>query len=105
MHDGGALKGDTAMDEPVTFDAGALRAEKTKVLNAIVLPKDLQDYAVRGQYDQGWLAGERVKSYLAEDNIARVAEDMERADAVFDPPAECRSRQQHENRGSEHLFL
>ena len=60
----------TAMDEPVTFDAAALRAEKIKVLEAVVLPKDLGAYAVRGQYDQGWLAGERVKAYLAEENVA-----------------------------------
>jgi glucose-6-phosphate 1-dehydrogenase len=60
----------TAMDEPVTFDADALRTEKIKVLGAVRLPKDLDRYAVRGQYDQGWLAGERVKSYLAEDNVA-----------------------------------
>jgi glucose-6-phosphate 1-dehydrogenase len=59
----------TAMDEPVTFDAPALRAEKIKVLNAVCLPKDLASYAVRGQYDQGWLAGERVKSYKAEENV------------------------------------
>ncbi|MFN2538244.1 MAG: glucose-6-phosphate dehydrogenase, partial [Mycobacteriales bacterium] len=45
----------TAMDEPVTFDAAALRAEKLKVLDAICLPRELASYAVRGQYDQGWL--------------------------------------------------
>ncbi|HTL22937.1 MAG TPA: glucose-6-phosphate dehydrogenase, partial [Mycobacteriales bacterium] len=50
----------TAMDEPVNFDAESLRTEKRKVLGAIVLPKDLAAYAVRGQYDQGWLAGERA---------------------------------------------
>ncbi|MDP9182779.1 MAG: glucose-6-phosphate dehydrogenase [Actinomycetota bacterium] len=60
----------TAMDEPVNFDAESLRTEKRKVLGAIVLPKDLRSYAVRGQYDQGWLAGERVKGYLAEEGVA-----------------------------------
>jgi glucose-6-phosphate 1-dehydrogenase len=59
----------TAMDEPVNFDADSLRTEKRKVLGAIVLPKDLRAYTVRGQYDQGWLAGERVKAYLAEDDV------------------------------------
>ena len=59
----------TAMDEPVNFDAESLRTEKRKVLGATHLPKDLARYAVRGQYDQGWLAGERVKSYLAEENV------------------------------------
>ena len=59
----------TAMDEPVSFDAASLRTEKRKVLGAITLPKDLARYAVRGQYDQGWLAGERVKAYRAEDDV------------------------------------
>ncbi|MCW2600057.1 MAG: glucose-6-phosphate 1-dehydrogenase [Frankiales bacterium] len=60
----------TAMDEPVNFDAAELRTEKRKVLGATQLPKDLARYAVRGQYDQGWLAGERVKGYLAEEGVA-----------------------------------
>jgi glucose-6-phosphate 1-dehydrogenase len=59
----------TAMDEPVNFDAGSLRTEKRKVLGAIRLPKDLSNYAVRGQYEQGWLAGERVNGYLAEEGV------------------------------------
>ncbi|MCW2607778.1 MAG: glucose-6-phosphate 1-dehydrogenase, partial [Frankiales bacterium] len=59
----------TAMDEPVSFDAASLRTEKRKVLGAITLPKDLARYAVRGQYDQGWLAGERVKAYRAEEGV------------------------------------
>ena len=50
----------TAMEEPVEFTAEAIRTEKLKVLRAISLPTDLGAYAIRGQYDQGWLAGERV---------------------------------------------
>ena len=60
----------TAMEEPVGFDAESLRSEKRKVLGALMPPKDLAKYAVRGQYDQGWLAGERVKSYRAEEGVA-----------------------------------
>ena len=60
----------TAMDEPVTFDAAALRAEKIKVLEAVRLPRDIASYAVRGQYDQGWLAGERVSGYQDEEGVA-----------------------------------
>jgi glucose-6-phosphate 1-dehydrogenase len=59
----------TAMDEPVNFDAESLRTEKRKVLGAIVLPKDLRSCTVRGQYAQGWLAGERVKGYLDEQDV------------------------------------
>ncbi len=60
----------TAMEEPVGFDAESLRSEKRKVLGALKPPRDLTAYAVRGQYDQGWLAGERVKAYRAEDGVA-----------------------------------
>jgi glucose-6-phosphate 1-dehydrogenase len=61
----------TAMEEPVSFDADAIRTEKLKVLNAVSLPGDLEHYAIRGQYDQGWLAGERVPSYLAEKDVPK----------------------------------
>ena len=59
----------TAMEEPVEFAAEEIRTEKIKVLRAITLPDDLGAYAIRGQYDQGWLAGERVKAYRAEDGV------------------------------------
>jgi glucose-6-phosphate 1-dehydrogenase len=59
----------TAMEEPVSFNADAIRTEKLKVLRAISLPEDLPRYAVRGQYEQGWLAGQRVKGYLDEQDI------------------------------------
>jgi glucose-6-phosphate 1-dehydrogenase len=61
----------TAMEEPVSFSAEAIRTEKIKVLEAISLPKDLDDYAVRGQYEQGWLAGERVPGYLDEKDVPK----------------------------------
>jgi glucose-6-phosphate 1-dehydrogenase len=60
----------TAMEEPVSFDADALRTEKKKVLGAVVPPSDPAHYAVRGQYDQGWLAGERAVAYRAEEGVA-----------------------------------
>jgi len=59
----------TAMEEPVEFTAEAIRTEKLKILRAIRLPQDLEPYAVRGQYDQGWLAGERVPAYRAEKDV------------------------------------
>jgi glucose-6-phosphate 1-dehydrogenase len=61
----------TAMEEPVSFDADALRAEKVKVLGAISLPEDMERDAIRGQYEQGWLAGQRVPGYLDEDDIPK----------------------------------
>ena len=48
----------TAMEEPVSFDAQELRAEKEKVLSAVRLPKDLAKSTARGQYAAG-LAGRR----------------------------------------------
>ena len=59
----------TAMEEPGSFDAESLRTEKRKALSAVMPPTDLARYAVRGQYDQGWLAGERVKGYRAEEGV------------------------------------
>jgi glucose-6-phosphate 1-dehydrogenase len=57
------------MEEPVEFTADAIRTEKVKVLRAISLPEDLGAYAIRGQYTQGWLAGERVAGYRQEKDV------------------------------------
>lgn len=59
----------TAMEEPVSFDAQDLRAEKQKVLSAIRLPADLDATTARGQYAPGWQGSEPVKGYLEEDGI------------------------------------
>ena len=59
----------TAMEEPVEFSAEEIRTEKLKVLRAISLPDDLETFAVRGQYEQGWLAGQRVVGYRQEDGV------------------------------------
>jgi glucose-6-phosphate 1-dehydrogenase len=60
----------TAMEEPITFDAKELRAEKEKALSAVRLPKDLDAHTARGQYAQGWQGNEPVKGFLQEDGIA-----------------------------------
>jgi len=59
----------TAMEEPITFDAGDLRAEKEKVLAAVKLPKDLSKSTARGQYAGGWQGGEKVIGFLDEDGM------------------------------------
>jgi glucose-6-phosphate 1-dehydrogenase len=59
----------TAMEEPVEFSAEEIRTEKLKVLRAISLPEDKETFAVRGQYEQGWLAGQRVQGYRQEDGV------------------------------------
>ena len=58
----------TAMEEPVSFEAGHLRAEKEKVLSAVRLP-DLGAATARGQYTSGWQGGQRVVGFLEEEGM------------------------------------
>ena len=58
-----------AMEEPTSFQADSIRTEKLKVLNAIVVPKDVKEETVRGQYLTGWVAGERVPGYTEEKDV------------------------------------
>jgi glucose-6-phosphate 1-dehydrogenase len=60
----------TAMEEPVSFDAHSLRAEKEKILSAVLLPDDLATGTARGQYTAGWQGGVQVRGFLEEDGIA-----------------------------------
>jgi glucose-6-phosphate 1-dehydrogenase len=57
------------MEEPTGFDASEIRAEKLKVLRAITLPEDVLGGTVRGQYQPGWVAGERAVGYLEEERV------------------------------------
>ncbi len=59
----------TAMEEPVSFEASALQAEKVKVLSAVRLPRDLAKHTARGQYAGGWQGGEKVVGYLQEEGF------------------------------------
>ena len=63
----------TAMEEPVSFQAQHLRAEKEKVLSAVRLPADLAKSTARGQYVQGWQGGELVIGYLEEDGVKKTS--------------------------------
>jgi glucose-6-phosphate 1-dehydrogenase len=62
----------TAMEPPVTFDAESVREEKVKVLKAArPIPQDeVNLYAVRGQYERGWVFGEEVEGYREEEDVA-----------------------------------
>ncbi len=64
----------TAMEEPVSFEADALRAEKEKVLSAVRLPKDLGRHTARGQYAGGFQGAEEVVGYLDEEGISTTSE-------------------------------
>ncbi|MFC0580955.1 glucose-6-phosphate dehydrogenase [Micrococcoides hystricis] len=59
----------TAMEEPISFDAEQLRAEKEKVLAAVQLPEDLSKACARGQYTSGWQGGEKVTGFLDEEGF------------------------------------
>ncbi len=59
----------TAMEEPASFDAAALRAEKIKVLSAVRGPQDIDSHTARGQYGSGWQGGARIKGFLDEDGM------------------------------------
>ena len=58
----------TAMEPPGSFGAEAVRNEKVKLLDAIrpIAPED----AARGQYGAGALAGQAVRAYRDEDDVA-----------------------------------
>jgi glucose-6-phosphate 1-dehydrogenase len=60
-----------AMEAPVSFDADEIRNKKVDVLNAIrkISREDVGKYAVRGQFDAGWMEGEKVPAYREEKNV------------------------------------
>ena len=60
-----------AMEAPVSFEANEIRNKKVDVLNAIrKLHRDeVHDYAVRGQYSEGWMKGKPVKGYRQEEKV------------------------------------
>lgn len=60
-----------AMEAPISFDADEIRNKKVDVLNAIrKIPKEeVYDYAVRGQYTEGWMQSEKVMSYRQEKDV------------------------------------
>ncbi|MBK9101049.1 MAG: glucose-6-phosphate dehydrogenase [Austwickia sp.] len=59
-----------AMEEPGSFDAAHLRAEKEKVLAAVRLPGPVTACSARGRYAQGWQGSEPVQGYLQEEGVA-----------------------------------
>jgi glucose-6-phosphate 1-dehydrogenase len=61
-----------AMEPPVSFEADAVRDEKSKVLKAIqpLTPEDVLTHTVRGQYGEGTLNGKQVSAYRTESRVA-----------------------------------
>ena len=62
----------TAMEPPIDFDADSVRNEKVKVLRAIRMPAAAD--VVRGQYGDGFVEGEEVPAYRAEEGVAPSSE-------------------------------
>jgi glucose-6-phosphate 1-dehydrogenase len=59
-----------AMEPPVSFDAGSLRDETVKVLEAVtVVPVDIDCGSVRGQYGEGVVDGAKVPGYRDEEGV------------------------------------
>ncbi|HRP57857.1 glucose-6-phosphate dehydrogenase [Agriterribacter sp.] len=60
-----------AMEAPVSFDANEIRNKKVDVLNAIrkIDHAEVQDFAARGQYAEGWMKGEKIAGYRQEKNV------------------------------------
>ena len=67
----------TAMEEPVSFNARDLRAEKEKVLSAVTIPADIGRDTARGQYTHGWQGEEKVVGYLEEQGVAQGLHDRD----------------------------
>jgi len=66
------LLGFIAMEPPNSFNAGALRSEVNKVLDAIapLSPEEVLTHAVRGQYGEGTMRdGEKVMAYRSSPSV------------------------------------
>jgi len=61
-----------AMEPMVSFEADEIRNKKIDVLRAIrpIEEEAVSQYAVRGQYDSGWIEGEHVPAYRTEAGCA-----------------------------------
>jgi glucose-6-phosphate 1-dehydrogenase len=61
-----------AMEPPVAFEADEIRNKKVDVLQAIrsIEPDEVHLFAVRGQYDAGWIDGTWVPAYRSEPSVA-----------------------------------
>jgi glucose-6-phosphate 1-dehydrogenase len=60
-----------AMEAPVNFDANEIRNKKVDVLNAVrrISKEEVTQVAVRGQYGEGWMKGEKVPGYKQEKSV------------------------------------
>ena len=64
-----------AMEPPASFDAEEIRSRKYDALKAIrrIKPEEVHHYAVRGQYGEGWIKGEKAPGYRNENGVDKKA--------------------------------
>lgn len=62
----------TAMEPPPEYAPNAVRDEKAQVLRSIhpILPEDVGEWTVRGQYGPGGIGGQEVSGYRQEPEVA-----------------------------------
>jgi len=60
-----------AMEAPASFAAEEIRNRKVDVMRAVrrIKQEDVHRYAVRGQYEEGWLKGKKVPGYREEPGV------------------------------------
>lgn len=60
-----------AMEPPISLDADEIRNKKVDVLKAMrpINADHLEHYAVRAQYDNGWIKGRKVERYINEKGV------------------------------------
>ncbi len=60
-----------AMETPVSFNADEVRNRKVDVLKSLrpIKPDEMKNYAVRGQYSDGWVEGTEVLGYREEEKV------------------------------------
>lgn len=61
-----------AMEPPISFEADAVRDEKSKLLKAVqpLTPEDVLSYTVRGQYGEGTINDKQLPAYRHEPRVA-----------------------------------
>lgn len=61
-----------AMEPPATFEAAAVRDEKAKLMRSIrpLAPERIDEFAVRGQYAEGFSAGGKAPAYRSEPKVS-----------------------------------
>jgi glucose-6-phosphate 1-dehydrogenase len=61
-----------AMEPMVSFNANEIRNKNVDVLHQIrrIRPEKVHQYAVRGQYSQGWIEGNEVPGYREEESVS-----------------------------------